>query len=963
MVRKIFNLVTFNVRSLVDRSRRIELDSLLKRFKVDIAFVQELHLRNDKSVRLDNFSVITDKSSLGVGIVFRSSLSFVEIKIPGVNFPNIFVRISVTIDGEDRNIILGSIYFPSNFNRQEMTNGLSKILDFSGNFDGLILGGDLNAKNVTWGDVDDNYNGVVLADWVRNESLSVTRVCDSYPTFPGGSSHLDHFILSNNLIDNLNINYNTSTLPTFSDHLPLGIKISLSDFRFLFKTPEQAISFKDTNWNLFRNDLCESIHEHFPPKNRNLSDQDIDNYIQEFETSVNFVTSIHSRKIDLRNKKFTVSEKVKRLLKIKYDWQKDLKTIYYRTLNRRHPDYLLISKQIDLLKIIIKEQIDIDQAKLFNDKLREIKPGTTAYKDIFRIIGRKNSSALKDLSVNDIEIQGTDQKLEHLRLHFQSVYTGSPPDGDVSGIQEDIHRFTSQIPGSLLSFNEDINSSNTQNDPTFTSRDDIRQVTKSLNNKRSGGIDKISNFLIRKMPMDAFEYLAIIFNNCINNGYFPNSWKISKIVPVRKQKGNNDINFLRPISLLPNIGKLFERIIKRKMDGSITEKFIPECQFGFKRGNSTVHALLKFHTDVVQNLRNRKCTVAISLDVEKAFDKAYHDGILFKLISIGFTPSIVRLIQSFFKNRKFCVSLDGCISSLGDVTCGVPQGSILAPHLYNIFIHDFPHQFGESKGILYADDSLIYAHDESPVNALRTVSSHLRHVKTYYSKWGIKINASKSKALCLRNASGKCKRFVVPQSKILKLYLDGNEIKFENNFKYLGIHFDKLLKFNNHARYSLKKANGMKGALSCLFGNKYLPIETKLLLYKVSIRPILLYAFPIWFSISPTIMKQMEIFERGVIRKCIGKNFECRNRRFSNHYIYESSSLSPLSDYALGLMHKFIVGLELFDGNVMRDILASEDSFSWSNTNYLSAIGILWEQLDIPGRNFYSNTTPGIHRG
>lgn len=103
--------------------------------------------------------------------------------------------------------------------------------------------------------------------------------------------------------------------------------------------------------------------------------------------------------------------------------------------------------------------------------------------------------------------------------------------------------------------------------------------------------------------------------------------------------------------------------------------------------------------------------------------------------------------------------------------------------------------------ILYADDSLLYSHHESPIEALKTVSKHLNKAFEFYNFWGIKINPAKSEAICLRNASGKCAYFVVPESKRLKLFLNGVEIPFKDKFKYLGINFNKLFKFNDHAKF------------------------------------------------------------------------------------------------------------------------------------------------------------------
>lgn len=963
MARSSLNLVTFNVGSLVRGGRRIELNMLLEQFNIDIAFLQETHLSADGSVYLDSYSVLRDSSSLGVGIAFARPMSYSRVNISGLEFPNLFVEIKVSLGGSIKKILCGSIYFRSNCNRQIIGGGLSLILDFSSRYDGLILGGDLNAKHSSWGDTVNNFNGEVLETWLHNESISVTRICDVFPTYPGGSSHLDHFIVSNNILDFSHPNYRTFTLPTFSDHIPLGLRIKLSSFNFIINAPNLFVSYKDINWKDFQSDIINTLLEHFPPKNINLTNEDIDNFLAKFNDSVNFVTRMHSERIVRTRQKFVASDKLQRMLKIKYTWQRDLKSIFTRTLNRKHPEYLLISKQIELIKILIKEQIEQEQATFFNNRLKKIKPGPWAYRQIFRIIGNKNYNCVKEVSVNGVKINESDKKLSVFMDHFAEVFRGSSPNRDLLEITETINDTIIQV-SNPLRFNNDNTSLNNFGNVELTNLNYVSEVCKVINSKKSCGLDNVSNYIIKKLPIKALEYVTILFNNCLNNCYFPREWKVAKIIPIAKQKNVCDINNFRPISLLSNIGKLFERIIREKMDEGIIGSYIPQEQFGFKKGNSTVHALLKFHCDVMRNLRERKCTVAVSLDVEKAFDKAFHDGILYKMVRIGFKPSIIKLFQSFFSGRRFCVQIAGQVSGQGEVSCGVPQGSVLAPHLYNIFMHDFPHACNNSKGILFADDSLLYAHDESPLVALQRVSSHLQNTNEFYSSWGIKINAAKSNAICLRNASGKCKYTVVPESKSLRLTLDGNEIHFKDSIKYLGVNFNKLLKFNNHVKYNLAKANRVKGAFGRLFNSKFVPEKTKLLLYKVSIRPILLYAFPIWFSISKTAMKGMEIFERHIVRKCIAKNYKSLNRRYSNSFVYEKAKLSPISFYALDSMRNFVEKLHFFEGSVVKDVLSHEQEFSWSNTQYISSIGILREPHNsYPGRNFYLDITPGVHRG
>lgn len=965
------NFISFNVRSLIDRSRQIELLNTLHYNQIDIGFIQESHLGENKRIHINGYKFVHDDSSVGVAIVMKNRIPYTRVNIEGVRFHTTFIQVDIERAGSLKRFLVGSVYMPTSLNRDALLDGLDKILESADGFDGLIIGGDLNAKNPSWGDQSENINGKYLHEWIQTHSQEITRLCDTNPTYPNGSSFLDHFLVTNDLINRDNPNFRMATLPTFSDHFPLKLELHVEDSAFLLNHPRFFTSYRNTDWNRFRRDMEVASFCLMPAEYRNLRNEEVDTIINEFTQIFNSTVTCHSERIEIKNNKSPLPENIKKCFRVKHQWQRNLKKMYHRSGNRLSREYSILSKQISLLKIIIKNLVNMDNANKFSSRLEKIKPSSSAFKEIYSIVGKRNASLCPQIRANNVTITSTSEKCQAFCNYYSSVYTGNLPDDPVVDLSDRVSLALSTVPRNIYSFDDCFNSAENEDNYHFTDVNLIKDIVKLVNNKKSSGIDNISNFLIKKLPDSCLKLLTIIFNNCLNNCYFPTAWKTAKILPIKKKHDSTNIEDFRPISLLSNIGKIFEHVLKRKLENEFLISPIAPYQFGFRQQHSTQHALLKFHSDVVNNLREKKSTVAISLDIEKAFDSACHKGILYKLTELGVDPFLLKLFSSYFSNRKFCVEINKTLSDFGTVESGVPQGSVLAPLLFNIFLYDFPHTVELSKAILYADDCIIYSHDEFPTRALLKSTAHLNVINNFYKKWGIKINAAKSEAICIRNASGKCHKLVVPQSKILSLTLDGTEIPFKSSIKYLGVDFHRLMKFNVHGRNKISMAKKIRGMFSGLLNNKFLSQKTKLLIYKVAIRPAIMYAFPIWFSISPAVAKELEVFERSILRKCLGKNYQNSTKRFSNAYIYENSNVTPFCRYAFTLQKRFVENLETHDNCLMNDIHDRERSISWANSTYLSPIGILAEEFEeIAGTippitlpDFYQKTVPGSHRG
>lgn len=370
------NFMSFNVRSLVNTSRRVDLLNTLSYNKIDIGLIQECHLKSNNKVRLKGYKFLYDNSPIGVAIVIKDSISYNHVVIDNIGFNSTFISIEFNVNNIRKKFLIGSIYFPCNFSTAYLFNGLSIILNSATTYDGFILGGDLNGKHPVWGDHYENSNGKILNNWLLDNTLDVTRICHNTPSFPNGSSFLDHFLISPRLINPGAANIKISSLPSFSDHFPIKLELQLNSYELIMQNPSFFTSYKNTNWQQFRRDLEIATFSIMPPEDRNLRNDEIDSLLNEFNINFNAVHNSHSEKIEFKDNKIPLPENIKKIFRIKYRWQRDLKKIFHRYGNRLSPEYQVLSKQIQLVKIIIKELVNMDQAKKFNERLEILKRST-----------------------------------------------------------------------------------------------------------------------------------------------------------------------------------------------------------------------------------------------------------------------------------------------------------------------------------------------------------------------------------------------------------------------------------------------------------------------------------------------------------------------------------------------------------------------------------------------------------
>ncbi|GFW81552.1 probable RNA-directed DNA polymerase from transposon BS [Trichonephila clavipes] len=250
--------------------------------------------------------------------------------------------------------------------------------------------------------------------------------------------------------------------------------------------------------------------------------------------------------------------------------------------------------------------------------------------------------------------------------------------------------------------------------------------------------------MIKKLPLKAILTLIFLINKILKLRHFPNSWKNAIIFPIKKPgKNNHQPTSYRPICLLSSLSKITEHIILNRINTFISDSnFINPNQFGFTKRLSTCHPLLRLTEKIASGFQRGRSTGAVFLDIQKAFDRVWIGGLIYKLITNNFPPALIHLINSYLTNRSYQVRVKDSLSNVYKVNLGAPQGSLLGPIIFNIYINDIPTHPQTSLNI-YADDTAIATTFKNHKSITKHLNNHLKLLETYFNTWKIKLNVEK----------------------------------------------------------------------------------------------------------------------------------------------------------------------------------------------------------------------------
>ena len=333
---------------------------------------------------------------------------------------------------------------------------------------------------------------------------------------------------------------------------------------------------------------------------------------------------------------------------------------------------------------------------------------------------------------------------------------------------------------------------------------------------------------------------------------------MAKVIPIYKKGSKMHTSNYRPISLLSNINKIFEKIISERVYNFIEQNgTIYNHQYGFRKKHSTTHALINITEDIRKALDKNQFALGVFVDFQKAFDTVDHNILLQKLDRYGISGNINKWFGSYLKDRKQLVSILGYDSQLRTLTHGVPQGSVLGPLLFLLFINDLHKAIQFSKVYHFADDTNLLLVGDSIKALQKKMNVDLKNLYRWLLANKISLNVAKTELIIFRKTN-----MTIPETKIM---INGKKIFPSKSTKYLGVHLDDDLSGFTHCNEllpKLRRANGMLAKARHFITNK----KDLLSIYYSMFSSILTYASQVWGLLDNPALNKVESAHKAALR-------------------------------------------------------------------------------------------------
>lgn len=814
------------------RKKKLELKQLLSSYNVDVALLGETHLAPHVCFTMPNYHVYrTDRPTAqgvqargGTAVLIHRRVLHQPCTLPPTQIEATGVQIRAS--GDDLRLIAA-------YKRPQQRLRPEDIDDLLAGGARTIIAGDLNSKHPAWHSRVANPDGNTL---YRHSMGSVFDVIgpDSPTHIPGNPQYLPD-VLDIAVVNNVPFPLALDVIEDLSsDHLPVLLTIQTDPVGTTGSVPAKKI----VNWRQY-NELLQSAIKNGNPDIRSPDDLDrcVEHLTQTVRGALEQSTTLRPSDRAPELPRY-IRDAIREKRKLVRRWQLTRDPAVKRTLNAKQ----------DSLKELLRDYHNQKWDSFLRDTMEK-------ERNIHKVAkALKNRPApVNPLQTPNGAMYESQARAEAFADTLRATFTPNPSENAplTDRVEREVATLMETEPVEPI---------------RFVSPKEVKEMI-LRQRRKAAGADEIGNTALQNIPKRTLAYITRVFNGIIALRHYPPAWKRAIVVMIPKpgKLRSNPANY-RPISLLPCISKIFERLLLIRMQPRLQ---LREEQFGFREGRSTVHQVIRLADTAAEGYNLSRTVVAAALDTEKAFDKVWIDGLLFKLANQHRLPlAFVQLMSSYLKDRSFQVRVDGKLSLPSPTSSGVPQGGCLSPVMFCAYINDIPCIDGVQCA-LYADDVLYVVQHRQRDIAVAKLQRQLATLPEWYRDWRLRLNVEKTQAIEFSR-----KRYDLPP-----LSIEGRRIPWDRKLKYLGVTFDRGLTFSGHVADLLVKARRVRGMLSPLLSSyNSLPLKTRLAIYKSYLRPILTYASAAWLAgLARTHVQALEAFQSVSLRKITGAPWFVRN--------------------------------------------------------------------------------------
>ena len=469
-----------------------------------------------------------------------------------------------------------------------------------------------------------------------------------------------------------------------------------------------------------------------------------------------------------------------------------------------------------------------------------------AWKTINDLLGRSSN----DTTINELSIDGSNiTSTQEMANGFNEYFTNIGPN------------LASSIDDSNTSFRLFVKPAKSKLDRfKLVSVSRVIKLLNGLSNCKATGLDKISGRILKVAVNSIAPSLTHIFNHALISNCFPDEWKMARLVPIHKKGPRDLIENYRPISILPVISKIMERILYEQIYQYLSDNsLLTEYQYGFRKMHSTVSALLDSTNSWYVNMDRKMFNLVVLLDLKKAFDTIDHSILLSKLELYGITGNALSMIRSYLSGRNQKCQLGDKMSTARRIECGIPQGSILGPLFFLIYINDLPQCLNHATARLFADDTNLIVAGVSIQEIESNMNRDLAHVNEWLLANKLSLNVVKTEFILIGSAQKLNSIVIQPNIEI-------NQVKINQvgNATVLGVEIDDRLSWHSHIDKVAKKVTSGIGAIRKI--RDLVDRETLISVYNALINPHFDYCSEVWDTMGVGLSNRLQKLQNRAAR-------------------------------------------------------------------------------------------------